>query len=163
MLNSWRKEHLTNYRHINVLGIVVEKCKKKKKERKKILYKLHKLTSEATWPFNAWNCGEDWLLSSDVKFRRNLNPNLILGSGGLATVVAGAPIVVTLGGLEVPFTGGVLILPTKSIKKIRSNKQIALGASVVIMTHTVATFCVVVILTKNYCIFIECRICITRW
>ena len=80
-------------------------------------YKVCKLTTDATWPFNAWNCGEDWLLSSAVKFCCNLNPNLILGSGGVATVVAGAPIVVTLGGLEVPFTGGELVLPAKKYSK----------------------------------------------
>ena len=84
-----------------------------RKKKKGKQYKLHKLTADATWPFNAWNCGEDWLLSSAVNGCCNLNPNLILGSGGVATVVAGASIVVTLDGLEVPFTGGELILPTK--------------------------------------------------
>lgn len=116
LLNTWWKDHLAKFCHVDVLGIVVEKCKKKNKQNK-TLYKLHKLTADATWPFNVWNWGEDWLLSSAVKFCRNLNPNLILGSGGVATVVAGAPIVVTLGGLEVPFTGGELVLPTKVFKK----------------------------------------------
>lgn len=77
-----------------------------------------------TWSFNCLNSGEDLFVSCGVKVCVILNPNLIFGSGSGAAVVvvAGAPLVVILGGDDVPFTGGELAF--SRINNKISNKSI---------------------------------------
>ena len=65
-----------------------------------------------TWVSNFLNSGEDLSASCGVKGFVNLNPSLIFGTAGGATVltVVLAPVVEILGGSDVTVTSGVLVL-----------------------------------------------------